>query len=110
MILQSYCSYIYHLIDKRPRTIYKATSFTCPAEVEIGLKWLEEKIRKGESVELIERTRSEKIPQVGDRLIYVDRYGRYYGNALIEKREETSGLISICEEPYIPLSGKNMTV
>lgn len=32
-------------------------------------------------VELIERTRSEKIPQVGDRLIYVDRYGEYYGNA-----------------------------
>ena len=29
-------------------------------------------------VELIERTRSEKIPQVGDRLIYVDRYGKYY--------------------------------
>lgn len=26
-------------------------------------------------VELIERTRSEKSPQVGDRLIYVDRYG-----------------------------------
>ncbi len=36
-------------------------------------------------VELIERTRSEKIPQVGDRLIYVDRYGKYYGNALIMK-------------------------
>lgn len=53
-------------------------------------------------VELIERTRSEKTPQVGDRLIYVDRYGKYYGNALIEKREETSGLIFICEEPYIP--------
>lgn len=35
-------------------------------------------------VELIERTRSEKTPQIGDRLIYVDRYGKYYGNALIE--------------------------
>lgn len=44
-VLQSYCSYTYRLIDKRPRTIYKATSFTCPVEVEIGLKWLEEKIR-----------------------------------------------------------------
>ena len=39
-------------------------------------------------VELIERTRSEKIPQVGDRLIYVDRYGKYYGNALIENNDE----------------------
>lgn len=53
-------------------------------------------------VELIERTRSEKTPQIGDRLIYVDRYGKYYGNALIEKRKNTDGLISICEIPYIP--------
>lgn len=53
-------------------------------------------------VELIERTRSEKTPQIGDRLIYVDRYGKYYGNALIENNDEESGRISICEEPYIP--------
>ncbi len=42
-------------------------------------------------VELIERTRSEKTPQIGDRLIYVDRYGKYYGNALIENNDEESG-------------------
>ena len=53
-------------------------------------------------VELIERTRSEKTPQIGDRLIYVDRYGKYYSNALIENNDEESGRISICEEPYIP--------
>lgn len=53
-------------------------------------------------VELIERTRSEKTPQIGDRLIYVDRYGKYYGNALIENNDEESGRISISEEPYIP--------
>ena len=35
-------------------------------------------------VELIERTRSEKTPQIGDRLIYVDRYGKHYGNALTQ--------------------------
>ena len=40
-------------------------------------------------VELIERTCTEKIPQVRDRLIYVDRYGKYYGNALIEKHKNT---------------------
>ena len=48
-------------------------------------------------VELIERTRSEKTPQIGDRLIYVDRYGKYYGNALIENNDEegrTGGLPS----------------
>lgn len=53
-------------------------------------------------VELIARTRSEKTLQIADRLIYVDRYGEYYGNDLIEKRENTDGLISICEIPYIP--------
>ena len=53
-------------------------------------------------VELIERTRSEKIPQIGDRLIYVDRYGEYYGNALIENKDEENGRISICERPYVP--------
>ena len=67
-VLQSYCSYTYRLIEKRPRTIYKATSFTCPAEVEIGLKWLEEKIRKGESVNphLNNATKKDKL----DGLLY----------------------------------------
>lgn len=52
-------------------------------------------------VELIEGTRSETTPQVGDRLIYTDRHGSHYGNALIEKSLE-GGLVSVCEEPYIP--------
>lgn len=52
-------------------------------------------------VELIEGTRSETTPQVGDRLIYTDRHGSHYGNALIEKAQET-GCVYICEEPYIP--------
>ena len=67
-VLQSYCSYTYRLIEKRPRAIYKATSFACPAEVEIGLKWLEEKIRKGESVNphLNSATKKDKL----DGLLY----------------------------------------
>ena len=66
--MQSYCSYTYRLIEKRPRAIYKATSFACPAEVEIGLKWLEEKIRKGESVNphLNSATKKDKL----DGLLY----------------------------------------
>lgn len=32
-------------------------------------------------VELIERTRSEITPQIGDRLVYVTEDGDYYGNA-----------------------------
>lgn len=53
-------------------------------------------------VELIERTRSETTPQVGDRLVYISRHGDYYGHALIEKKDKDSGLISVCEQPSIP--------
>lgn len=53
-------------------------------------------------VELIERTRSETTPQIGDRLIYLSRHGDYYGNALIDSMDEKKGLLSICEQPYVP--------
>ena len=53
-------------------------------------------------VELIERTRSEMTPQVGDRLIFLSRHGDYYGNALIDSADEKKGLLSICEQPYVP--------
>ena len=59
-VLQSYCSYTYRLIEKRPRAIYKATSFACPAEVEIGLKWLEEKNGRGESVNPLEQREKKR--------------------------------------------------
>jgi len=32
-------------------------------------------------VELIEQTRSELTPKIGDRLVYVTEHGDYYGNA-----------------------------
>jgi len=41
-------------------------------------------------VKLIERTRSENTPQIGDRIIYVDKHGQYYGNALIEAKDKKS--------------------
>lgn len=54
-------------------------------------------------VELIEQTRSEITPQIGDRLIYVTEDGDYYGNALIENLHHTNkGHLSICEQPSIP--------
>ncbi len=67
-VLQSYCSYIYRLIEKRPRTIHEADTLTCPTVVEKGLNWLEEKIRKGESVNphLNRATRKDKL----DGLLY----------------------------------------
>ena len=58
-------------------------------------------------VELIERTRSEITPQIGDRLIYVTADGDYYGNALIENFHHTKeGHFSICECPYVPFVWK----
>lgn len=37
-------------------------------------------------VQLIERTRSEVTPQIGDRLVYVTEHGDYYSHALIDGR------------------------
>ena len=53
-------------------------------------------------VELIERTRSEITPQIGDRLVYVTEHGDYYGNALIDSRSAKEGYLSVCEQPYVP--------
>ena len=53
-------------------------------------------------VELIERTRSEATPQIGDRLVYVTEHGDYYGHALIDDRHEKDGYLSVCEQPYVP--------
>lgn len=57
-------------------------------------------------VQLIERTRSEVTPQIGDRLIYVSRHGDYYGNALIDDADTEQGLLSVCEQPYVPFVWK----
>lgn len=53
-------------------------------------------------VELIERTRSEVTPQIGDRLVYVTEHGDYYGSALIDSRSAKEGYLSICEQTYVP--------
>ena len=53
-------------------------------------------------VQLIERTRSEVTPQIGDRLVYVTEHGDYYGNALIDGKSTKEGYLSICEQPYVP--------
>ena len=53
-------------------------------------------------VELIERTRSEVTPQIGDRLVYVTEHGDYYGNALIDGMSAKEGYLSVCEQPYVP--------
>lgn len=54
---------------------------------------------------LIERTRSETEPKVGDRIRYTDKYGDYYGRAHIDRIED--GVANICENPYVPFIWKN---
>lgn len=45
-----YFTVVLRTIEKKPRTIYKAANFTCPAELQTGLSILEDKITKGESL------------------------------------------------------------
>lgn len=51
-------------------------------------------------VELIENTRSEKIPSVGDCVRYTNKNGDYYGQAHIEQVDNND--VYICEQPYTP--------
>lgn len=51
-------------------------------------------------VKLIENSRSDIVPRVGDRVRYTNEYGEYYGRAHIEQVEDNR--IYICENPYVP--------
>ena len=53
----------------------------------------------------IERTRSSRQPRIGDRVVYVSRYGDWYGQALIEKFEGKE--CSLCLSPYVPFIWKS---
>ena len=52
-------------------------------------------------VELIERTRSETEPKIGDIIQYTNEFGDYYMSAHINSVNE-DGSLYICEQPYIP--------
>lgn len=52
-------------------------------------------------VRVIEFSRSNKTPKVGDIVEYTNEYGDYYMNAHIENKYE-DGNIYICERPYVP--------
>ncbi len=54
-------------------------------------------------VELIENSRSEQIPKVGDRIRHVDRHGDFSGYGLLERAVEDG--ISVCLHPYAPFVG-----
>lgn len=53
-------------------------------------------------VKLIERTRSEVTPQIGDRLVYVTEHGDYYGHALIDSRSAKEGYLKTLVWDNIP--------
>lgn len=52
-------------------------------------------------INYIEKTRSDKIPKVGDIVKYTTEYGDYYGRALISANSGANE-IEICEQPYVP--------
>lgn len=54
-------------------------------------------------VEVIEQSRSDARPQIGDRLRLTDKYGDFYPNTLLEK--ERGKNLSVCMNPYIPFVG-----
>ena len=51
-------------------------------------------------VELVERTRTDEHPQVGDLMVHVSKHGDYSPRALIEKVHDES--LSVCIHPSIP--------
>lgn len=54
-------------------------------------------------VEVIEDSRSDSIPKIGDRMRHTDRHGDFYGHALLEKVRGDK--ISVCLQPYVPFVG-----
>lgn len=54
-------------------------------------------------VELIEKSRSETEPRIGDIVQYTNEYGDYYMSAHIEKVYENED-VYICEQPYVPFT------
>ena len=51
-------------------------------------------------VEVIESTRSEHTPKIGDRVVYIDKSGNYHPRSLIEKKGEQG--FYVCLDPSIP--------
>ena len=56
-------------------------------------------------VKLIENSRSDIVPRVGDRVRYTNEYGEYYGGTHIEQVDDNE--VYICERPYVPFIWKN---
>ena len=49
--------------------------------------------------EMIEKTRDNTRPKIGDTIKYTNKIGNYYNNAILE---DCWGKKEICEEPYVP--------
>lgn len=56
-------------------------------------------------VELIESSRSQKRPKIGDRIRYTNEYGEYFPKGHIDRVEGNETYI--CESPYVPFVWKN---
>lgn len=58
-------------------------------------------------VELIENSRSEIEPRIGDIVQYINEYGDYYMSAHIDNIYDDEE-VNICEQPYIPFINANV--
>lgn len=56
-------------------------------------------------VALIECTRNDEVPQVGDIIEYTDKYAEYHPSAHVEQMSD--GFINICSKPYTPFVFKH---
>lgn len=62
-------------------------------------------IKANKYVELIESSRSETEPRIGDIVQYTNEYGDYYMAAHIDKVYDKE--VYICEQPYVPFINAN---
>lgn len=75
---------------------------------EAGNSFTEDTVNKAnELVEILENSRDNKCPQIGDIVEYTTEYGDYYGNAHIDSVKEDK--IYICERPYTPFMTVDFT-
>lgn len=58
-------------------------------------------------VNIIEQSRTQEKPRVGDIIEYTSKFGDYYGNAHMENVDTENQTVYICERPYVPFVGKS---
>lgn len=58
-------------------------------------------------ISIIENSRNENIPQIGDIVEYTTKHGDYYKNGHIDNYYSDTNNYYICEKPYVPFISLN---